>query len=122
LIVRRIGRTDGQRLRVGIGFCMDTSDVAACVGDFCVTHHDMQVELRTLSVPTQLVALSEGRLDVGFVRPPITDLAIVGETVINERLVSALPLKHPLASRREVQLRALAKESFIFVPHRDRAR
>ncbi len=116
VIARRVGRTDAQCLRVGIGFCMDASDIAACVGNFNVRHEGFQVELRTLPVPTQLLAISKGHLDVGFVRPPITDPAIASETLIREPLVCALPPRHPLTTRRQVPLRALAKDSFVFVP------
>jgi DNA-binding transcriptional LysR family regulator len=94
---------------------MDHSNVAACVGDFNVSHDEVHVELRTMSVPAQLAALSEGRLDVGFVRPPINDPALASEPLIVERLVVALPPDHPFARRRRIALRSLANEPFVFV-------
>jgi DNA-binding transcriptional LysR family regulator len=115
LVARRIGSTEAPRLRIGVGHCMDHSDVAACIGDFNATHEDVHVELRTMSVPAQLAALSEGRLDVGFVRPPITDPGLASEVLIKEPLVVALPTDHPLTRRWSVPLRALANEPFVFV-------
>jgi DNA-binding transcriptional LysR family regulator len=115
LVARRIGSSDAPRLRVAVGFCMDHADIAACVGDFNASHDQVQVELRTMAIPAQLTALSEGRLDVGFVRPPITDPTLTSQLLIAEPLVVALPPKHPLARRRQIALRSLANEPFVFV-------
>jgi DNA-binding transcriptional LysR family regulator len=115
LIARRVGRSDMPRLRVAVGYCMDHWNVAACVGDFNTVHDEIHVELRTLSVPAQLVALSEGRLDIGFVRPPIADPGLASEVLVKEPLVVALPPKHPLTRRRTISLRSLANEPFVFV-------
>jgi DNA-binding transcriptional LysR family regulator len=115
LVARRIGSSEAPRLRVAVGYCMDHADIAACVGDFNAAHDEVHVELRTMSVPAQLTALSEGRLDVGFVRPPITDPALMSEVLIAEPLVVALPAKHPLTRRRQIGLRTLANEPFVFV-------
>jgi DNA-binding transcriptional LysR family regulator len=67
-------------------------------------------------VPFQIAALREGRLDVGFVRPPIGDHALNTEVLIREPLVAALPPTHRLASRKRIPLSALAEEPFILPP------
>jgi DNA-binding transcriptional LysR family regulator len=61
----------------------------------------------------QVADLEAGRLDVGFLRPPVrTDLLDV--TVIRaEPLVVALPDTHPLTRRTEVALTDLADEPFV---------
>jgi DNA-binding transcriptional LysR family regulator len=116
VLARRLGRTDAQQLRVGIGYCMDHTEVSVFVGKFNAHHHGVQVELRTLAVPTQITAIREGRLDVGFVRPPVSDHALHSEVLIREPLVAALPPSHRLASRSRVPLGALANEAFILPP------
>ena len=116
VLARRLGQTDVQRLRVGVGYCMDHTDVSWLVGKFNAGHQRVQVELKTLAVPFQVAALREGRLDVGFVRPPITDHALTTEVLIREPLVAALPPKHRLASRKRIPLSALANEPFILPP------
>jgi DNA-binding transcriptional LysR family regulator len=116
MIARRVGRTDSKRLRVGVGYCMDQSDVATIVGRYNARHQDVQVELRTMSVPSQLAALREGQLDVAFVRPPITEPSVRSETVVREPLVVALPLDHRLAARSRIGLASLAAESFVLPP------
>jgi DNA-binding transcriptional LysR family regulator len=59
-------------------------------------------------VLSQFALLREGRLDVGFVRPPVGDPALSSEVLLREPLVIALPRKHRLASRSHVALSALA--------------
>jgi Transcriptional regulator len=113
VMARRIGSANAGRLRVGIGYCTDQTDIAALLGAFHDQHPDIHVETKTLSVPLQLAALLDGQLDVAFVRPPVSDSALNSEVVISEALVVALPPKHRLASRRRLQLSALANEPFI---------
>jgi DNA-binding transcriptional LysR family regulator len=69
-----------------------------------------------MSVPAQIAALLDGRLDVGFVRPPVGAAALNSEIVLSEPLVVALPREHRFASQRRLRLSALANEPFILPP------
>jgi DNA-binding transcriptional LysR family regulator len=112
LIARRAGRGDGRRLRVGVGFCMDQMAVVRALSVFKAQHPSIRVELQTMAVPSQISALKNERLDVGFVRPSVLEASLGSEVVVNEPLVVALPRSHRLASRQAVSLSALADESF----------
>jgi DNA-binding transcriptional LysR family regulator len=116
VIARRMGSIDARRLRVGIGYCSDQSDIAALLGTFNAQHLGIQVETKTLSVPAQLAALVDGQLDIAFVRPPVSDHSLMSEVVIREALVVALPPKHRFASRSRLPLSALGNELFILPP------
>jgi len=116
MIARRMGSASGQRLRVGVGYCTDQSDIAAVIGDFKARHENVQIQTRTLSVPLQLAALIEGKLDVGFVRPPLDSSALLSEIVISEPLIAALPRGHRLVARKRLPLSAFARESFVLPP------
>jgi DNA-binding transcriptional LysR family regulator len=116
VIARRMGSIDARRLRVGIGYCSDQSDIAALLGAFQAQHRVIQVETKTLSVAAQLAALVDGQLDVAFVRPPVSDHSLLSEVVIREALVVALPPKHRFASRSRLPLSALGNEPFILPP------
>jgi DNA-binding transcriptional LysR family regulator len=116
VLARRVGRTDAQRFRVGVGYCMDHTDVSGFVGKFNAQHQEVQIELRTLAVPIQIASLRDGRLDVGFVRPPIGDQALNSEVLVSEPLVAALPPKHRLAAKSRIPVSALANEPFILPP------
>lgn len=116
VIARRMGSIDARRLRVGIGYCSDQSDIAALLGAFNAQHLGIQVETKTMSVPAQLAALVDGQLDIAFVRPPVNDHSLMSEVVIREALVVALPPKHRFASRSRLPLSALGNELFILPP------
>jgi DNA-binding transcriptional LysR family regulator len=116
VIARRMGQVDSHRLRVGVGYCMDQSDVAAAAGRYHARHPDVQVELRTMSVPSQIAALRDRRLDVGFVRPPVNDPSLRTEVIVREPIVVGLPPNSPLASKARIPLLALAKEPFVLPP------
>jgi len=116
VMARQVGSGYGPRLRIGIGYLSDQSNVAALLGAFHAQHQDIQVETKTMSVPAQIAALLDGQLDVGFVRPPVGDAALSSEIVISEPLVVALPREHRFASRPRVRLSALANEPFILPP------
>jgi DNA-binding transcriptional LysR family regulator len=115
---RRLGRSEGLRLRVGVGYCMDHFGVATAVGR---SHERLQgayVDVRMMSAGEQVAALRAGRLDVGFVRPPVDDPALLYERLKAEHLIAALPHRHRLASAPEVELSSLAQELFV-LPTRD---
>jgi DNA-binding transcriptional LysR family regulator len=116
VVARRMGAVGARRLRIGIGYCPDQADIAALLGAFDAERRGIQVETKTMSVPAQLAALVDGRLDVAFVRPPVSDHSLMSEVVIREALVVALPPKHHLASRSRLPLSALGNEPFILPP------
>jgi DNA-binding transcriptional LysR family regulator len=116
MVARRIGHAEAGRLRVGVGYCMDQLDVAKTVSRFNRQEEVTGVELHTMAVPAQYAALREGRLDVGFVRPPVPDAALSSEILTREELVIALPLRHRAARAHTISLAALANEPFVLPP------
>ena len=72
------------------------------------------VELTTLE---QVAALKEGRIDVGFGRIPLDDPGIERRLLRNDKLVAALPAKHPALERAApLRLDDLTDESLIVYP------
>ena len=70
-------------------YCTDQTDIAAVIGEFHAMHQNIQLENKTMSVPSQLAALLDGQLDVGFVRPPIRKVERrAGGTRVGIRLTS----------------------------------
>jgi DNA-binding transcriptional LysR family regulator len=116
MIARRTGQTVARRLRIGIGYCMDHAPVSQAVSAFGGKRPAIRAEVQTIAVPSQLRALHDQTLDVGFVRPPITDQDLASEIVIREPIVAALPAGHRLAGKATIALSALASDPFILVP------
>ncbi len=78
------------------------------------------VELTLLEMTSieQVVALKEGRIDVGFGRIPLDDPALNRVLLRNETLAVALPLNHPAiqAGRTGIRLAELQPETLIIYP------
>lgn len=77
----------------------------------------LQLELRgELLTPDQVAGLVDGRLDLGFLRPPLHHAGLRMEPVGTEPLVVALPQSHPLARLDKVPVARLKNEPFITYP------
>ncbi len=79
---------------------------------------DLRLSLREMSTTDQLRSLSEGGLDIGFVRPgqPSEAPGIDMRTVLDEPLFVVLPADHRLAGRAALDLAELAEQPFILHP------
>ena len=69
----------------------------------------------------QIVALKEGRIDVGFGRLTLEDPVIDRVLLRNETISVALPIEHPLASRRDsLHLEELTSNTLVVYPRAPR--
>ncbi len=78
----------------------------------------VSLELHELTTYQQLGWLREGRMDVGFIRPPVEDNTFSWEIIFQESLIVALPETHWLANQSDVSLTSLAHEPFILFPRK----
>jgi DNA-binding transcriptional LysR family regulator len=78
----------------------------------------VSLELHELTTNQQLDWLSEGRMDIGFIRPPVEDNRFSWETIFQEPLMVALPEIHQLADKSYVSLTSLVNEAFILFPRK----
>jgi DNA-binding transcriptional LysR family regulator len=74
------------------------------------------LQLQELTTEQQLQWLGEGRIDVGFLRPPVLDDTFSSEIIFEEPLMVTLPVTHRLALSEKVSLRELVREPFILFP------
>lgn len=77
---------------------------------------DVELVLREMSTPAQVQALRSGEIDVGLLRVPADVTDLVAHTVREDRMAVMLPESHPLARRRRIPIRALAREPLILFP------
>lgn len=115
----RIGRLAGRGERgiVAVGFAASAAFSGVLGASVAAWRQDQpQVELRLQeleSIP-QLEALVEGRLDIGFLRPPqVLPDGIATLPLLRERLWLALPENHPLCAEAAIHPESLAEEAFI---------
>ena len=124
MMTRRVGQfAHGQQGRFGIGFVGSIlyGPLPTMVRRFHAAHPDLQVDLLELTSLQQVSALKEGQIDVGFGRLEIEDSAVRREVLMEEALVAALPIGHPLLDHAgPVHLEDLVAEPLILYPSQPR--
>ncbi len=82
-------------------------------------HPDVQIHLRELVSPQQCQALVAGEIDVGLMRPVGDSLEIRTLELRSEDILVALPARHPLAGRRELDAETLCREPLVSFNNKD---
>ncbi len=78
---------------------------------------DVELELEELSTIDQLNAISNGHIDAGLLRPPVTGSSLFQITTVRtEKLIAVMPEGHALAARNAISLSELANDGFILFP------
>jgi DNA-binding transcriptional LysR family regulator len=115
LIARRAGR--GEIGRIEIGYVTSASClglIPTTIAAFRKSNPFVDVQLHRIETVRQLSALAEGRIDIGFLRPPNRyPLGLTGTVIWRQPFILAMPSDHPLVVERSIALGALANESFI---------
>jgi len=77
----------------------------------------MKLTIREMTLPDQVVALLENRIDLGYVGFRNAELQNIlnYETVLKSDIVVILPTGHRLLKKRKLDLAELSEEPFIFV-------
>ncbi|MGQ9370258.1 LysR substrate-binding domain-containing protein [Azospirillum sp. ST 5-10] len=118
-LTRRAARGEVGELRVGFTAAAPFQPVVPRLIDaYRRASPDVHLTLVEMPSKPQLAALTENRLDVGFIREPLTPPgdAVRFRPILREPLLAVLRADHPLAAREPVPLAALADEPFVFYP------
>ncbi len=93
------------RLRVSFTVPPAYDLVPKILQDFREKLPEVVLVLRELGSVDQEKALSEARVDVGFLRRPATfeNPKIVFESILKDRLLAILPENHPLAKNKKIR-------------------
>ncbi|HDV6318872.1 TPA: LysR family transcriptional regulator [Burkholderia multivorans] len=105
--------------RIVIGFVPSTlyGALPDVIRAFREAQPDVELSLVEMFTLEQLGALKGGRIDVGFGRLRFDDDQLVREALIEEKLIAAVPVGHPLADPdRPLTLADLANETLIVYP------
>lgn len=73
----------------------------------------LELQLRGLAPPEQIVALRNRTIDVGFLRGPISEPKITTEWVLSDQILAMIPAQHSLAKLKRVSLQKLADLPFV---------
>lgn len=89
--------------------------VPQAVRRFRADRPDVDLTLRELGVAPQIEGLQSGRLDIGFLRPPIEADDLVLERLLDDDLAAAVPSGHPIAGRGSVTVRTIVGEPLVML-------
>jgi DNA-binding transcriptional LysR family regulator len=119
LAARQAGRGEVGRIAVGyVGSAAYTGMLTKVINRFRDDYPDVELQISEMEMLQQLDQIREGKLDIGFIRPPVTlPVGITCVQVLQERLLLAMPATHALASRDRVSLAAFENDVFITPRH-----
>ena len=113
---RRADRGEVGRLAVGFLPATTYTLLPLILRDFKTRAPGVKLDLRELSRPQQLDELRRGEIQVGLLRPPVSEAELASEMVLEEPFVLAIPASHPLVALQRVPARRLAQEAFVMFP------
>lgn len=116
---QRAGRGEVGRLAIGyVGSAAYTGMLTSLVGDFRVGYPKVDLAISELTMLSQLEQIAQGRLDIGFIRPPVPLPEGVAAIMLSaEDLFIALPAAHRSVGTDAVRLADLSEETFITPEH-----
>jgi len=105
---------------LSIGFTSSASFnpmVPRIIGRFRERHPDLSIKLVEQTTSRLLEALTDNSVDIAFLRPALGDTdGLVTRRLPDEKLWIALPARHRLAGRSQIDLVDLAGDPFILYP------
>ncbi len=109
-------RGDLGRLTIGIISSMAVTKFAGMLRSFQKNNPGIQISLTDHPSSWQLEALTAGKIDVGFLRPPTEPPPLIKiRRLQREPMKLAVPSDHPFAVRKEVDWKDLSAEPIILV-------
>jgi DNA-binding transcriptional LysR family regulator len=116
----QVGRGAAGRLEIGFtGSAPFNRAMPPLLARFRRQWPEVRLMLHQMTTAAQLEALADGRLDLGFARPALSELPprrLVVHSALRERLLIALSADHPLAGRDRIEMAALRDEPFVMPP------
>ena len=108
---------DAASVRLGVGFVASTlyGKLPEVIRRYRAARPGVEVALIELTSFEQIAALKDGRIDVGFGRILFDDPALDRLLLRNEKLIAALPTRHPLLAARTGPLRLADLAAFPLV-------
>jgi len=117
LTTSRAGRGEIGELVIGFISVADYNVLPLVLREFRRRFPLVNLTLRESTTDVQIRDLLAGRIDVGFVLPPVNDPSLESISILREPLIAALPEKHPLARKTgKLALGKLKDAPFILFP------
>lgn len=114
-IAQRVGGGEAGYLNIGFMPSATAPMLPGLIAAYKRRFPNVEMMLHEMSPVQQLKALDDKRIHLGFTRPVPAQRAqeFNSEKVYDDRLAIALPLAHPMARKKVVELKSLAEERFV---------
>lgn len=104
------------RLRIGFVNSMLYRGLPQAVERFEADYPSVEIVLTEMNTSEQVQAIQRMQIDVGCAHWGNFPADIVTAPIITEPFLCCLPVDHPLATRKVIDLRALSQDAFILFP------
>lgn len=116
LQARHIARGHSGQLTIGFTAASGYGVLPRLVGLLRARLPEVELELREMVSRDQIEALQAGRIDLALLRPVARRPGLRSTRLLREPMLLALPRAHPLATRPEADIAALAEQPLITYP------
>jgi DNA-binding transcriptional LysR family regulator len=116
LVAQQAGRGQLGHVEIGfVGSAVFSGVLSKAISRFREANPMVELRLNELGILQQLDDVGSGRLDLGIIRTPVKsfppDVAV--SVLYQERIILAMPERHPLTKRKKVTMRMLGDEDFV---------
>jgi DNA-binding transcriptional LysR family regulator len=112
-VTRRAARGEVGTLQVGYAPGIEIEILPRVLRAFARNYPEVDVRLAPLHTRDQLDALRQRRIDVGLILLPAATDGLEVSPLRREPIILVTPRNHPLARKREIQLRDLEGASYV---------
>lgn len=116
--VERVARGEVGSLTIGTVSSAWHGLLPRILREYREHYPEVEISATSMSTTEQIERLLTGSLDVGVLRSPIDQPALETEVMISDSLMVAIPARHPLADRDQIELRWLEDEHLVIFPRR----
>lgn len=114
--LKSLGRGETGTLRIGFATSTIFCGITTAIQQHKKLYPRVELRLQELSSAAQAEALQNGTIDIGFIREAGGWEGITCQSIVKEHFVAVLSKQHPLARKKELQLRDLEDEPFVHFP------
>src|ERR1700723_4454840 len=112
-MARRLGRGQEGVLTVGFSGSVMLTTLPKAIERYRRLHPGVEMRLRELVTAEQMSSLGDGTLDLGFLRDGEPRDGLLMESILRERFIVVLPVRHRLAGKVTIHPRDLRDGPFV---------
>ena len=117
-MARRLGSGQEGVLTVGFSGSVMLTTLPKAIERYRRVFPKVELRLRELVTAEQLPSLLDGTLDLGFLRDGEPRDGLLNESILRERFIAVLPIRHRLADKATIRPGDLRNEPFVLFARR----